>query len=109
MGQSEQRYLAEKRLREVERCRQQGALDRESGVSSVANPFLERSALPSQSGDTEQNWFDRCDAWWRGWDMEDARRRERVPHVERSAEKAALYADLERREPRPGPALLHRH
>jgi|NGEPerStandDraft_6_1074524.scaffolds.fasta_scaffold138963_2 hypothetical protein len=52
-----------------------GALARSCGISSNENPYVRPEALPPTTGETREVWFRQCDAWWRGWDGEDERRR----------------------------------
>ena len=52
-----------------------GALARSCGMSSNENPYVRSDALPPMTGQTREVWFLQCDAWWRGWDGEDERRR----------------------------------
>ena len=76
MGQSEARYLQEKfKQSQSTSCRREGEQARTAGLSSAENPFLRSAAFPAASGQSEADWFYRCDAWWRGWDAEDSRLR----------------------------------
>jgi hypothetical protein len=77
MAQSESRYIQDKFGRlSAEACRNEGELARAAGLCSAENPFLDRTASHAQGGSSEQDWFFRCDAWWRGWDARDLRLRE---------------------------------
>lgn len=71
MGQSERGYVRDL----LERARSDGGRACREGASSAINPYLQRDFMPSQSGVSEQAWFSACEAWWRGWDDEDERRR----------------------------------
>ena len=76
MGQSESGYMKEKAGQAtLESCRLEGSIARCHGVSSASNPYLAPEHQPSAGGGSEQSWYLRCDAWWRGWDAEDERRR----------------------------------
>jgi hypothetical protein len=52
-----------------------GVLARACGITGAENPYLLRldvSLLVEAGGPT---WLGECNAWWRGWDEEDERRR----------------------------------
>jgi hypothetical protein len=51
----------------------QGVSCRACGETSAANPYLRPDAMPAITGQDQATWFRNCDAWWRGWDGEDAR------------------------------------
>ena len=53
-----------------------GACSRSCGETSAKNPYLDPLWLPAITGQAFSIWFNNCDAWWRGWDREDARCRE---------------------------------
>jgi len=53
-----------------------GACSRSCGETSARNPYLDPLWLPAITGQSFDRWFNNCDAWWRGWDREDARRRD---------------------------------
>lgn len=62
----------------LERTRQDeasssGAHARARGDGSDSNPYLAREMMPPASGQAHGAWFAECDAWWRGWDFQDAR------------------------------------
>ena len=57
-----------------------GALARARGQRSDGNPFLSPEQMTPRTGESHAVWFAKCDAWWRGWDAEDAFRR--VQHLD---------------------------
>ena len=78
MGQSELLYLRDAReatdAPTLKTCLAEGATARSGGVSSACNPYLGPEYQPTGSGCSAGHWFNRCDAWWRGWDAENERR-----------------------------------
>jgi hypothetical protein len=51
----------------------QGSNCRACGETSVRNPYLQPGEMPASTGQDQSTWFRNCDAWWRGWDEQDAR------------------------------------
>jgi hypothetical protein len=68
-----------------------GACARSCGQTSARNPYLDFDSLPPATGQSQSTWFHNCDSWWKGWDGEDARCRDRAElghHAQRSAARA---------------------
>jgi hypothetical protein len=68
-----------------------GACARSCGETSARNPYLDSDSLPAATGQSPSTWFRNCDAWWKGWDGEDARCRqsaELAHHAQRSGARA---------------------
>jgi hypothetical protein len=87
----------------------EGRLARSCGTFSGCNPYLHRGRFAASSVGVETDWFRNCDAWWRGWDVEDARRRSADDSAwppfaasdfqSSCPEKSALLQSLADREP----------
>ena len=53
----------------------EGTAARTLGTFSGGNPYLQRERFAGSSNSAEAEWLRQCNAWWRGWDLEDARHR----------------------------------
>ena len=65
-----------------------GSIARTRGDWSNSNPYLAQEMMPPRTGQAHGTWFAACDAWWRGWDTQDALIRKRRASLAETARGA---------------------
>ncbi len=74
----------------------EGAAARARGIPSSLNPYLHPNPRAAATSAQQALRLAQCDAWWSGWDQEDARR---LDAPKKSIEKRDMLRSLAAQDP----------